>query len=123
VLALAADADSFENIYEVFKAAVESITVKTSLAEGWNNAIHLTLLGTYKPTFFADIPLMSTTLPGKHFEFFYTNLKPIDDNLASTITSYQAINLQGSAMIGHMNNIQKIIDIYQLRQILYTVNS
>ncbi len=66
---------------------------------------------------------MSTKLLSNHFQFFYSNLKPIDDDLQVTIDSFSEINLPGSDMIGHMNNIRKIIDTYKLRLNLYIANS
>ena len=102
----------------------ESLTVKASLAEGWNSLVHRTILfNNYKPRYFSDLPLMSLQLNSNHFEFFYTNLKPIDDDLLKTIEQFKAINLKGSAMIGHMKSINKILDNYQLRSMLYRVNS
>jgi hypothetical protein len=60
-----------------------------SFSEGWNHPVHLTLLvSQYYPRFFMDIPIVSQILPGKHFEFFYTNLKPIDDDFETTIASF-----------------------------------
>ncbi len=81
------------------------------------------LLNTFKPRFFDDLVPLSTKLLSSHFAFFYTNLKPIDDNLRDTIDSFSTINLTESDMIGHMISIRKIIDDYQTRLMLYGVNS
>ena len=98
--------------------------MKASISEGWNNLVHSSILfNTFKPRFFADIVPMSTQLLSSHFGFFYTNLKPIDDNLQSSIDSFSTINLTDSSMIGHMISIKKIIDDYQTRLMLYKANS
>ena len=98
--------------------------MKASFAEGWNNSIHLDwLVNTYKARIFQDIPGLSTSLTSEHFKFFYTGLAPIDDDLASTIALYEGVDLKGSIMIGHMNNIKKIIDGYRIRQGLYAYNA
>lgn len=56
--------------------------MKASYSEGWNSPIHLDwLMNIYKPRYFSDILDLSKTLPDAHFQFFYTNLKPIDDDL------------------------------------------
>lgn len=55
---------------------------KESYVAGWNNGVHLELLtNTYKDEYFQNIPELSKTLPSVHFEFFYQNLKPIDEDL------------------------------------------
>jgi len=60
----------------------QSLTVKASLAEGWNNLVHSDILyKIYKSRYFDDLPLVSSKLNTNHFEFFYTNLKPIDDDI------------------------------------------
>lgn len=124
ISALDADSNAFDNIYQIFEGEFYSLTEKASYSQGWNNAYHLDWLkNTYKARFFQDIPDLSLFLPNKHFEFFYTNLKPIDDDLQGIIASFSAINLPGSDMIGHMNNIRKITDIYRLRSMLYIANS
>lgn len=98
--------------------------MKASFSEGWNHPIHKALLADpYKASYFKDITDLSKKLPNKHFEFFYTSLQPIDDDLPSTIASFETIKLVWSDMIDHMNNIRKIIDIYKLRNSLYLVNS
>lgn len=123
-MALSATDTELETIYETFKGTALSVNAKTSYSEGWNHPIHLDLLTTkYYPQFFSDIPLASKTLPNKHFEFFYSNLKPIDDNLAGAIDSFAAISLSDSNMLGHRNNIRKIVDTYKLRQVLYDFNN
>ena len=80
-------------------------------------------MSNFKARIFQDIPSLSKTLSLSHFMFFYTNLAPIDDDLAGTIALYESINLQSADLIGHMNNIQKIIDGYKLRVNLYQVNA
>lgn len=123
-MALSANNDLMADIYTGFKSNDQSVTVKTYLAQGWNNLVHSDLLiNVYKPQFFIDLPIVSTKLLSNHFQFFYSNLKPIDDDLQSTIDSFSEINLQGSDMIGHMNEIRKIIDTYRLRLNLYIANS
>jgi hypothetical protein len=69
------------DIYEnVFKKQVESITVKSYIAQGWNHPIHKDiLLSTFKDKIFEDIPGLSKTLSSEHFAFFYKSLQPIDD--------------------------------------------
>ena len=124
ILLDAMDVETLDLIYERFKEMNESISVKTSYAEGWNSSVHLTeLVNRFKPQIFQDIPTLSKTLSLSHFMFFYTNLAPIDDNLSATIAGYEGIKLAGTEFIGHMNNIRKIIDGYKLRQVLYQVNS
>jgi hypothetical protein len=100
-----------------------SVGIKSSYAEGWNNLVHLAALqGTYKARIFADIPALSRVLSISHFTFFYTGLAPIDDDLGTTISLYEGVNLKGGDMIGHINNIRKITDGYKLRQKLYAAN-
>lgn len=56
--------------------------------------LHLDELTTvYKNKYFTDLPLLSKQLISNHFEFFYQNLKPIDDNLQDTIVAYNSIKL------------------------------
>ena len=56
--------------------------------------VHLNALQTiYKAKYFNDLLDMSRQLIGNHFEFFYQNLKPIDDNLQETIDLYKTIYL------------------------------
>ena len=40
VLALSATRDSFDVIYQIFRETHESLTVKASYSEGWNNPVH-----------------------------------------------------------------------------------
>jgi hypothetical protein len=101
-----------------------SVDAKQSFAEGWNNLRHLpNLQGNLKVKYFSDLPKLSKTLLSVHFEFFYQNLKPIDDNLQETIDNYNKIKLEGSDMIGHMKVITQIKYMYQLRQLLYAYNA
>ena len=102
----------------------ESVNVKGYYAKGWNNIVHLSeLKNIYKTRLVSDIPIVSKTHSLNHFRFFYTNLAPIDDDLDETISLYESINLPGSAMLGHMNNIKKILDDFKLRRNLYIFNS
>ena len=102
----------------------ESVTVKTSYGSGWSNLVHLNELQTiYKSRYFQDIPTLRKILSLAHFRFFYSNLSPIDDNLEETIALYEEIDLPGSDMLGHMNNLRKILDGYKLRKKLYEINS
>ena len=125
VNALAAtDVEELDAIYDIFRNMDESVTVKTSYGSGWNNLVHLNELQTiYKNRYFQDIPTLSKVLSLAHFRFFYSNLSPIDDNLEETIALYEGIDLPGSDMLGHMNNLRKILDGYKLRKKLYEVNS
>jgi hypothetical protein len=101
----------------------ESVNVKGYYARGWNNLVHLAeLTNVYKARLVADMPTASKTLSLNHFRFFYTNLAPIDDELDQTISLYESINLPGSEMLGHMNNIKKIVDDFKLRRMLYLAN-
>ena len=43
-LNLVADSVGMETSYNLFKAMNESLTVKGSIAEGWNNLVHRVLL-------------------------------------------------------------------------------
>ncbi len=98
-----------EETYQKFTEEVLSLDAKASYSQGWNNQIHkIILLDTYKSRYFADLPSMSTKLNSNHFEFFYQNLKPIDDNLTSTIASYENINLVAANMKGHMKVLTQI---------------
>ena len=49
-------------------------------------------------------------------------LKPIDDDIPTTISLFKEINLVGSEMIGYMTSIRKIIEMYALRLKLYGLN-
>ena len=80
------------------------------------------LVDTYKAKIFQDMPGLSKTLSAEHFKFFYTALAPIDDDLQTTINYYEGVNLKGEEMLGHMNEIKKIVDGYKLRQLLYAFN-
>jgi hypothetical protein len=112
-----------ETIYGIFTKMQDSITTKSSHSEGWNSGVHLNdLVTTFKPRIFQDMPAMSKQLTLSHFQFFYTNLAPIDDDLAGTVALYTGVSLPGGEMLGHRNNIQKIVDVYKLRQMLYQVN-
>ena len=74
-----------------------SLDVKRTYSEGWNHPVHAFLLYTkYKDLYFSDIVKLSKTLLSNHFEFFYSNLKPIDDDLTATIAEYEKLNLEGS---------------------------
>lgn len=86
--------------------------------------LHLDELTTvYKSKYFNDLPILSKQLLSNHFEFFYQNLKPIDDNLEDTINGYNSIKLEGDDMIGHMKVLTQIRYMYQLRLKLYTFNA
>jgi hypothetical protein len=101
-----------------------SINVKESFAAGWNSPAHLhPLKSTYKARYFADLPVLSRSLVSKHFEFFYQNLKPIDDELEDTVASYAKVSLQGSDMIGHNKVLMQIKYNYKLRINLYAYNT
>lgn len=109
---------------DVFKAENESITVKSYTADGWNHPIHQDiLLNTFKTKIFEDIPLLSKQLSAEHFAFFYTRLQPIDDDLQTTIKLYKGIKLEGTGMLGDINNIKMIIENLELRQKLYVINT
>jgi hypothetical protein len=82
VIALDAGEEELETIYELFTTMDTSVTVKKSYAEGWNNSVHLNeLVSIFKPRLFSAIPALSRKLSLAHFQFFYTNLAPIDDDL------------------------------------------
>lgn len=53
---------------------------------------------------------LSKVLEGDHFEAFYENLGPIDDDLASQIVEYSNIKFEGDHMAKHNREILKIID-------------
>ena len=110
-------------IYNLFLGEIQSISIKSSLAEGWNNVVHLQLLqDKYKDLFFDDLLKVSKTLPRKHFEFFYTSVKPIDDEIQDTIDRFSKINLPGSEMVGNMIQIRRIIEVYKVRLDLSLLN-
>jgi hypothetical protein len=45
-----------------------SLNVKESFAAGWNSPAHSDALKTtYKPRYFADLPVLSRSLVSKHF--------------------------------------------------------
>lgn len=89
-----ADSAGLSTVYSYFKAMDLSLDAKGSYAEGWNNMFHLNeLTDVYKIKYFTDLPVLSKQLISNHFEFFYQNLKPIDDNLQNTIIAYNAIKL------------------------------
>ena len=84
---LVADDTQFEAVYGYFKGTDYSLDVKRTYSEGWNHPVHSFLLSNkYKQMYFADIVVLSKTLVSNHFEFFYSNLKPIDDDLVATIS-------------------------------------
>ena len=119
-LTIAADESTFATVYEILKSNNSSLVVKDSLAEGWNNAVHIDkLTSTYKALYFKDISQLSKTLTDNHFRFFYERLKPIDEDFASTIQQYESISLKGNHMLGHNFNISKLMEMYKLRQRLF----
>lgn len=89
------DTETLQDIYDnTFKKGDISLDLKASYAEGWNNFTHLNdLINIFKSQYFRDLVSMSRSLISNHFEFFYQNLKPIDDNLQDTINSYSKIYL------------------------------
>lgn len=66
--------------------------------------------------------MLSGYLNSNHFESFYQNLKPIDDDLVDTIARYGDIKLEGGNMIGHMKVLTQIKYNYELRLKLYEYN-
>lgn len=86
--ALKSTEEQFEKIYNEFKnpKSENSITVKNSFASGWNHSAHMERLKGYKERFYKDVQELSNILEGDHFEAFYENLHPIDDDLKSQIT-------------------------------------
>lgn len=59
-MALSAQKDNFEVIYQIFREAEESLTVKGSYSEGWNHPIHFDwLVDEYKGRYFSDIVKLS----------------------------------------------------------------
>ena len=114
-----------ENAYTaIFQTETQSITVKTYIAQGWNNGVHAAILfNNFKKRIFADIPALSKKLSYEHFQFFYTYLQPIDDELEATIDYYNQIKLVGSEMLGHINSIKQIVNELEVRKNLYLVNN
>ena len=118
------DAAFLESVFASFEDMALSLTDKASFAEGWNNLVHLdTLQNVYKGRYFADLPILRKTLVSNHFEFFYQNLKPIDDDLEATIAEFNQIDFPESDMIGHMKALLQIKYMYELRLKLYNFNN
>ena len=63
--------------------------MKHYLARGWNNPCHHDRLLKYRDRYFKDIEYLSTQIKGDHFQAFYENLAPIDDELEYQIMKYQ----------------------------------
>ncbi len=82
-----ASKEEFEKIYNSFKDKTNtlSITAKNYLANGWNHQSHAEWLLEYKDRYFADMITVSQQFEGDHFQVFYQDLAPIDDDLDGQI--------------------------------------
>lgn len=95
---------------------------KKTFSAGWAHPIHLAWLKLYKPFYFADIEFLQRSLENNQFEFFYTFLQPIDDDLEENIAGYNQLKITGSDMEGHRTQIRQIVDEYEVRLALYDFN-
>ena len=103
----------FDAIYARFKGTKDNLTIRYLLVEGWRSKYHAQWLNDLRATYFQDIVTVSKTLPYAFFEFFYTELRPIDTDYSSQITLYNSVitALQANPnMAPHVSNLLKIVD-------------
>ena len=92
--ALMATRARFQEIYNEFKVFKEDVStaVKDETAIGWRNLYHYEWMQEFRERYFTDaislLALVPDTLPEGHYQSFYQNLKPIDDNLQDLIARF-----------------------------------
>jgi hypothetical protein len=118
--ALKSTEEEFEQIYESFreKESKHSVTLKTSIAQGWNHPYHKERLLKYRDRYFKDTQDLVDQLESDHHHAFYTHLAPIDDDLEYQIEQYEKIKLP----VGKEKNstdILKMVDTLKRRAKAY----
>ena len=70
---LKSNEEEFEKIYESFRSKdkANSVSVKESIAAGWNHPFHKERLMKYRERYFKDVQELMNVLDGDHYELFY----------------------------------------------------
>ncbi len=96
--------------------------MKRSIAAGWNHSYHKERLSKYRDRYFKDVQVLVSVLEGDHYEVFYENFEPIDDDLETLIAEFSKLTFP----VGkerHARDILKIIDNLKRRQKAYHLYS
>ena len=117
---LKATEEEFQKIYESFRVGDKkvSVAVKEYIASGWNHPYHKERLLKYRARYFKDVQDLITVLDGDHYECFYDNLAPIDDDLESQIAEFQKIKLP-EGKDKNSRDILKMVDNLKRRNKAY----
>ena len=107
------------------------MSVKQFITAGWRNHVHHEWLSTeYCEKYFKDILELSTILDFSQFKFFYSRLKPLDDNLQSQLDSYRDVIKQleeskdeSGEMKVHAKELLKLVDDLEKKKANYAFNS
>jgi hypothetical protein len=83
--------EEFDAIYARFKDTKDNLTDRYLLVEGWRSKYHEQWLLDLRATYFQDIVTVSETLPYAFFEFFYTELRPVDTDYSTQISLYNNV--------------------------------
>ena len=94
------------------------MAVKRSIAAGWNHSYHKQRLLKYRDRYFKDVQGLLGVLEGDHYETFYENFEPIDDDLNYLIQEYQKLSVPAGKE-RHARDILKIVDNLKRRQRAY----
>ena len=96
------------------------MSVKESIAAGWNHEYHKDRLQKYKTRFFKDIQDLIGVLDGDHLEAFYENMEPIDDDLEFHIVELENIKFPGGKdktardILKKIDNLKRRLRAYNL---------
>jgi len=112
--------EEFEKIYESFKSKenTNSVQVKNSISAGWNHSYHKDRLAKYRDRYFKDVQGLIDVLDGDHYEVFYNDFEPIDDDLESQIKGFEQIKFPEGRDKNHRDILKKI-DQLKRRQRAY----
>lgn len=131
--AITANKECFEGIYQKFRSDDKSVpmSVKGLLVSGWRSKVHEEwLVKEYKERYFKDLLDLVKTLAYNHYEFFYRNVKPIDDDLQGQVDSYWKVikdlegqNDESGELKVHAKGMKKIVDDLSRRMNNYKINS
>lgn len=119
---LKANEEEFENIYETLKAKDSnlSVTVKGHIASGWNHPYHKEKLMKYRERFYKDLQGLVEVLVGDHYQAFYNDLSPIDDDLEYHIAQFEKISYPpgkdkyARAILKKVDQLKRRLRAYQL---------
>ena len=117
---LKAGEEEFEKIYESFKDKnnTQSVSVKESIAAGWAHPYHKERLLKYRERFFKDLQELIPLISIDHYECFYDNLSPIDDDLEFQIAAFSKIKFP-AGRDKNERDILKMIDNLKRRHKAY----